>query len=1264
MKKRLLSLVLCLVMVFSLMPFAASAEGTSAEAGNPIFNPAEASDETGNLKLTKELSMNDSDGTYDITLKSWATATVETEIIPEQVPTDFVLVLDQSGSMATVDMPTGFTKVNQTNFTTQNIVDAENNNDSYYYLAPNGKYYAVHERDAGTYSQLSDIHIYQQDGIFGLGAKKGLTQMETPFVARTNVTGSGKTTEAWYLYKGVYYKLSVYAVGLPLHFQGTPFFTDANGTRHNLKTYAYTWGVADLIINPSITDTIYKKTSTAYKLYYLDDNGNAVDIGNQVGNRSTTAYSGDLYKKNADESRLSALQKSVNTFIDTIAGQKNADGSRVDHRVAIVGFASGNQKSGRTNVGDTYYYEVNEYGSSDANIGLNTELFDGATQKNYFSGNLQDADYLAALKSTDQAGVQQLKASVNALEANGATFPNYGLEMAEHVFTSRGEEGAKYTKLDGVTKDNRNMVVVMFTDGVPGLNDYDNQFRAANNVVAEAKNLKDMDAEVYTVGVFSQDDTHPLQYSLKKYDTTTNSYSQTAAQQPNFLYSELETYTNGDYAFTYYMFRGNNTMEANGTDTVGNYMRVTSSNYEDATSFMDSNTPNPSTGLTGRGTATSDTHYMRASDTKALENVFKTIATSIHHTETPVGVDSHAVLKDVIDLEHFAPSDNYSVEAYTVLGTTTDDQEYHFGTTKMETLTPDPNTPDGTVAVSGFDYSEHHISSLSGQNGRQLVVKIKGLVPVTSADRLTSNSGTAKVEVNKDGKQVDVVTIGSPATKIGEKTYIIDFDAEMKVATGAKKLGKTTGTNGVFTPGSGSTFDVFYKLGGGLDGKNFTASYSGVDSAMVYGQPVGETGTVWNKITAVPANNIYFDDDLTQLTATENGSGFNGEVGMLEEETPAVGTYTFTFTGSRIDIYCTTDKDAQAVTAVLKEGDTVIKRKAISNKYQDAEIGALYNVPSVVFEAKDGVVAGHTYTVTLTAKQDSNYKLDGVRVYKAVAETGDVKTAYDNAQEANSTFLKVRDYLLTSSMISTLNQYLDDRAAYNALEDKDGVEPPVEPENIPGIAFYKDVAYEEGADQYAKLADYVKTGPKNEVYLANNEVVSFVIKNCPNNMQVWIGLSAPDGKTGSIKVNDEAYTPDIDSTVDMYYKVTPKEIEGEQTLKIENVGNSVISITNVKITGSNATNPSLNAKVLSVAEAEPAEDGAPYLAVTPKLLARMSAPAQAEDPQPTPTADPEPTPSADPEPTPTQPGFAEWISNLLSSFVSALFGSIARLFGN
>ena len=1251
MKKRLLSLVLCLVMVFSLMPFAASAAGTSAEAGNPIFNPAEASDETGNLKLTKELSMNDSDGTYDITLKSWATATVETEIIPEQVPTDFVLVLDQSGSMSTTDMPTGFTKVNQTNFTTQNIVDAVNDNDPYYFLAADGKYYEVHERDAGTYSQLSGIHIYQQDGVLGWGAKEGLTQMETPFVARTNVTGDGKTTEAYYLYKGVYYRLSVYAVGLPLHFQGTPFFTDANGTRHNLKTYAYTWGVGNIIVNPEITDTIYKKTSTAYRLYYLDETGTAVDIGSKVNNRSTTAYSGDLYKKNADESRLSALQTSVNTFIDSIASQKNADGSRVDHRVAIVGFASGNQRSGQTSVGNTSYYEVNEYGTV---IGQNTELFDGATQKNYFTDNLQDADYLAALKSTDQAGVQQLKASVDALEANGATFPNYGLQMAEHVFTSRGEAGSQYTKLDGVTKDNRNMVVVMFTDGVPGLNDYDNQFRAANNVVAESKTLKDMNAEVYTVGVFSQDDTHPLQYSLKKYDTTTNSYSETAASQPNFLYSELETYTNGNYAFTYYMFRGNNTMENNGTDTVGHYMRVVSSDYENATAFMDSNTPNPSTGITGRGTATSDTHYMRASDTKALENVFKTIATSIHHTETPVGVDSHAVLKDVIDLEHFAPSDNYSVEAYTVLGTTTDDQEYHFGTTKMETLTPDPNTPDGTVAVSGFDYSEHHISSLSGQNGRQLIVKIKGLVPVTSADRLTSNSGTAKVEVNKDGKQVDVVTIGSPATKIGEKTYIIDFGAEMKVAGDATNVKQDNREipNGSFSLDTQKN-EATYKLNGGLNAKGnlFEASYSGVDTAMVFGKPVpvDETATkrTWTKITTVPANNIYYDDELTQLTATETGSGFNsGIVGADSANDIDKGKQlVFTFTGDRIDIFCNTTSSSNFFSANLYGSDGATAAQDVDGKSFYLITGAstddLANIP--VLSVRMRTVG--TYVLKLNVGVQTNFSLDGVRVYNTMGKNADAASAYIAAKENNATFTQVRQILLNT-----------DKVPFSLPEGMDSVIG----------ALYRD----KDKDQ-----PYAKSGPKNEVYLdggtgdqAKHEEISFIIDGYNAETQkIMIGLSAPKSNTVSAESpadvlvtygDGSTTTLHVQSQTHMYYEVTPTS-DGKVVIK--NTSSTLISIDNVKITDNQPTRNVL---------------GAPKFMVNRALLAYadefdtlpvVESNIVPEDPGTDPGTEPgdEPGTGEEPSPEPThQPSLSELIQQFFSNFVKNLFGSISRLFGN
>ena len=94
MKKRLLSLALCLVMVFSLLP----ALGVNASAASdPIFVNQKTKDD-GDLHMKKTLYKNE-DGTYDIVIESWATGTVESQVVNEAVPTDFVLILDQSGSI-------------------------------------------------------------------------------------------------------------------------------------------------------------------------------------------------------------------------------------------------------------------------------------------------------------------------------------------------------------------------------------------------------------------------------------------------------------------------------------------------------------------------------------------------------------------------------------------------------------------------------------------------------------------------------------------------------------------------------------------------------------------------------------------------------------------------------------------------------------------------------------------------------------------------------------------------------------------------------------------------------------------------------------------------------------------------------------------------------------------------------------------------------------------------------------------------------------
>ena len=103
--------------------------------------------------------------------------------------------------------------------------------------------------------------------------------------------------------------------------------------------------------------------------------------------------------------RLDALKKAVKNFAADVAEKaKGPDGilgtdDDVNHRIAVVGFASGNPSN-------RLYY--------------NSEIFVGANQYQY--NGLTSQNYLDAMQSMDtKTGVDNIGKSINALDAEGAT---------------------------------------------------------------------------------------------------------------------------------------------------------------------------------------------------------------------------------------------------------------------------------------------------------------------------------------------------------------------------------------------------------------------------------------------------------------------------------------------------------------------------------------------------------------------------------------------------------------------------------------------------------------------------------------------------------------------------------------------------------------------------------------------------------------------------------------------------------------------------
>lgn len=186
--------------------------------------------------------------------------------------------------------------------------------------------------------------------------------------------------------------------------------------------------------------------------------------------------------------RIEALKSAVTIFVNSVAEKaKGADGrfgteDDVNHRIAVVGFAS-DYYSSRFGY---YYYR-------------NTEVFVGSNQYTYNAGeinkpsnaNSAQSHYASAFQDMNtRTGYDNVQASKDALAAEGGTFTNLGLEMANGILNANPVQGAE-----------RNRVIVVFTDGAPGWSGYENG--VARAAIAQAETAKDTyGATVYTVGIF------------------------------------------------------------------------------------------------------------------------------------------------------------------------------------------------------------------------------------------------------------------------------------------------------------------------------------------------------------------------------------------------------------------------------------------------------------------------------------------------------------------------------------------------------------------------------------------------------------------------------------------------------------------------------------------------------------------------------------------------------------------------------------------
>lgn len=454
-KSKAISLLLCLSLLASLL-----IPGTLAM-------PAKAADgDTDNgMKVSKTAVAND-DGTYTITLEAYATGKKIISEVKKDVPTDIILVLDQSGSMEN-DMGT----------VSFGPYDTNTENNAYYSYRHNGGsgnlYYKLEDDSYASVSVTVEETVGYTKITSGRNnsSRRGATnywENSANLIAYVNgepvvVTVQRSREYFWQDYEYIYTLPNGDEIARSTGDTTSPTFTGVDGNCLYLKS----------------VDT----TKTDYTYSYIDASGNEQIIATSTGANGT--INKILYQRivstTGGGSRLNALKSAVTTFANNVAEKaKGSDGlygtdDDVNHRIAVVGFATGSYTENST------YYPA--YG--------NTEVFIGSAQYGYDSG--ASSYYGTAFQDMNtEAGYNNVIASKNALAASGATCVDLGIEMANGIFNA--------TPVDN---NPRNRVMVVFTDGAPSTwADYSGT--VAQNAIDNANDTKNTyNATVYTVGVFS-----------------------------------------------------------------------------------------------------------------------------------------------------------------------------------------------------------------------------------------------------------------------------------------------------------------------------------------------------------------------------------------------------------------------------------------------------------------------------------------------------------------------------------------------------------------------------------------------------------------------------------------------------------------------------------------------------------------------------------------------------------------------------------------
>ena len=355
-----------------------------------------------------------------------------------------------------------------------------------------------------------------------------------------------------------------------------------------------------------------------------------------------------------DNSRQKALQDAVGEFIKTVQDKAKGMTPGTEHRIALVTFA-----------GEAHKKSV--FTSDYANL--------------YRIVTGDDEDSLSKYPS-------------------GATNMGAGMEMAEGILAN-----------DTPPAGSRNKVVILFTDGVPTTSS-DFNTGVADNAIAAARDMEDLGATIYSIGIFQGADPKELygdafRYTLPWHNDVPCDGTEDSIWGGSWLSSLIGDIRAIDIA------AGNR------------FLNFVSSNFPSASNIgIQSGTYNPGGYFAASGEGYKITqnfnrdktgYYLTANDASGLNNIFDSISENIEKPTVELGANA----KVVDGIAPYFEAVSNRVELY--------ESPYNGSSFGSETISSaSAKINDNEVTVTGFDFDKNFVSEnekADGTFGKKLIIE-------------------------------------------------------------------------------------------------------------------------------------------------------------------------------------------------------------------------------------------------------------------------------------------------------------------------------------------------------------------------------------------------------------------------------------------------------------------------------------------------------------------------------------------------------------